>query len=180
MIFNKSTKLILGDRMGAKKSSAASDFLVSFFSGVPPTLAEFTTALNDQTVRATSVDNTPGRIGTMSLMNWLDTFGTELAQNIYATNSTLFQLVTDTQGTLNLGSTNVDLNILAQGTAGFFAMLNVNSSVTNSNYRLGEYEVFNLFIGTIGTAGSGADMEVVDPNILLSSVIKPGVLNITY
>jgi hypothetical protein len=181
MILNKSARLILGHRLGTSTGPTGSEFYVSLWSGTPPTFTEINDALEASTLKQYTPDTTIGRIGSRSLFEWLEGMGSrELVRRNYPANGSVITLTSDETAQLDLSNQDGDLLHVEDGLAGFFVFMNATTNINSSNARDADHTIFNLFIGTVGAVGSGAEMEVVDPNITVNSVVKPGLLNIKY
>lgn len=187
MKFNDSMKFAMMNRAATLHSMGITlEFLFSFWNGPAPTLSQFNTAFEANSLTDYS-DSNPGRITAASTYTWIrDTLGsTELCVEDYTYEGhqilTPIEVVYDPIS-VTTEPANYPMTILAEGQAQFFSAMICNSNTSEANrYNTGiQSEVYYLLLGTLGTVGSGADLEIAETNITFDSTVQPGTIRFTF
>lgn len=184
MILSSSARHALVDSMINQNSVTNGEFMINFWSGPLPTLAELTTKF--ETVFNT-YDSNPGRISVGSFYTWLrDEHGAiELCGDDYGWTTGRIERLNVGEAiytpTIPMPPDKHPMRVVAEGNADFFTAVQYNNSASFENkYSDSGYSIYHLIMGTLGLPGSGADQEIADTNITFDSTVQPGTIVIRY
>lgn len=133
-----------------------------FYKGSVPTFASFT----DQNTRADD------------LLLTLET----PASNSSSSPINMVVGKTDTGVRFTFGEVTTSTAATGTGTATWFLMRNsqVTSTISAFPYTEGDLTKVVAILGTVGAVGSGADLEIIDPNIVTGQMYKSSGLTINF
>lgn len=184
MIFSTSARQSLNDFVAAHNSISGAEFMISFWQGTMPTLADFNTKFEDDFNDFSDVN--PGRVGINRFYQWMrdEQNLTELCNQNYSHNEGAIEIVQPLESfytpSLITAAEFQQMIIEAEGTAQVFSCLLIDPNASRASRYSENRLIYKGLFGTLGLPESGADQEIADTNITFESTVLPGTIRFTF